>query len=707
MNTAEKGILGIGILLVMLAIATGSASANCIGDVTGTVFGCGDTVFERCTLDGDMDCGSGHGLIVGEDGITINGYNSTQGEYFKITGGKTLTACVWISETNPCADTAYHGIYNPGYDNVVIRNLEIENFCTGIWLYGTGANKVGNNTVDNCTIHDNGFNTKGPSGSEMVTHGIHAANVEAGLNITNNDLYNNEGTGGGCGDGGNGIFIYAGSPESKHEYCNISYNKLHDNAKAGFWTKMMLTQSEITHNDIWGSGGGTGITDDVRGGIILRCKKSDDNLIAYNNVSGNLGAGVGYGIFVGGKSNIIRNNTVNDNTADGICLGRSDGSFDNQIRNNTVCRNDRDGIHVVSQVTGNVLYDNYVCDNSGKDIYDGDDTVGDDNTCNTAYNYHDASAANPPYCVYPCPGAGPDLVTEKSEAWVVEGENYTITYTVTNVGNQRANASNTGIYINGVFKLHDSVQELDPDASHTNTLGPFDITGPDGIDTILVCADDLGNVTERNEENNCTENVFGGPDLVIIPCWDAIWIDPSWKTYNLSYTVKNVGDIATPAECWTNFTELHGEWRDCVDPVPIPAGLDIGQEVTRTAGPFVMEGDADWLELWVNFNHTFPENVEDNLHDEQGYGNRGRFNPAYADSGGSCKECGDVDCSGGAIDFIDVGMVFDAMFGGSVCCQWAADADCSGGAIDFIDVGMVFDAMFGGGLDCCKGGCAY
>ena len=65
--------------------------------------------------------------------------------------------------------------------------------------------------------------------------------------------------------------------------------------------------------------------------------------------------------------------------------------------------------------------------------------------------------------------------------------------------------------------------------------------------------------------------------------------------------------------------------------------------------------------------------------------------------------CGDVDCSGGAIDFIDVGMTFDAMFGGPVCSKRAADVDCSGGAIDFIDVGMTFDAMFGGGLNCCKG----
>ena len=38
----------------------------------------------------------------------------------------------------------------------------------------------------------------------------------------------------------------------------------------------------------------------------------------------------------------------------------------------------------------------------------------------------------------------------------------------------------------------------------------------------------------------------------------------------------------------------------------------------------MMEGDTDWLEAWVNFNHTFDENRGDDLH-----GNRARFMPSY------------------------------------------------------------------------------
>ena len=124
----------------------------------------------------------------------------------------------------------------------MIKDLEIEGFCTGIALAGSGANKVRNNTIEGCSIHDNGFNTISSGGSEMITHGIHACWIDAGdggepaLTVKKNDIYDNEGTGSACGDGGNGIFIY---PRVSENYCDIKSNRLHNNAKAGFWTKMM------------------------------------------------------------------------------------------------------------------------------------------------------------------------------------------------------------------------------------------------------------------------------------------------------------------------------------------------------------------------------------------------------------------------------------------------------------------------------------
>ena len=617
------GFIGeMAVTIVLLSFLTGMSGAEyaCIAD-DGTAFFCGDTVTASCMFNGSMTCPNDDnaGLIIGADGIVVDG------DGYTITGTATPANCEWASEGTPCTAS---GIYDPGYDDVVIRNMGIEGFCTGIALKGTRPNMVRNITINNCRIHDNGFNTT-VGISEMATHGIHACRIEGAedepaLTVTYCDIYNNEGTGGGCGDGGSGIFIYAGSG-GKHEYCDISHNKLHDNAKSGFWTKMMLSKSNITNNEVWGNGDGTGITDDVRGGIILRCKLADYNNISYNNVSNNVGtlngAGVGYGIYVGGNHNNITNNTANGSTKDGICMGRTDGSSNNELRNNTVCKNDRDGIHVVD-VSGNTLHDNFVCDNGRRDIYDASGKLsGDDNTCDTAYQYCDDSADCPPPCVYHSGGWGPDLVISELEpSWIVSGVNYTVNYTVCNLGRGlAANASKTGIYINETLLPYDPVPELGVSECCSSKLGPFTSFG---IDTIRLCADGTNNETrDVSKENNNLTDVFGGPDLVITS-FDEIWVDLPQKKYNLTYTVRNVGDLPTPWKCWTNFTELHGEWSG-IDPVPVPV-LDVGESATQIAGPFTMEGDADWLEAWVNFNRTFDENRGDDLH-----GNRARFTPSY------------------------------------------------------------------------------
>ena len=610
-----RQILIVTLLLLVLLTGTSGAAPACVAQ-DGTAFFGGDTVFMSCTLNGSMVCPH-EGLTIGADGVIIDGNG------YAITGSATSSDCEWCSEVVPCSVS---GIYNVGHDDVVIRNIEISGFCTGIALAGIGADAVRNTTITNCRIHNNGFNiTSGIS--EIVTHGIHACRMEGSedvpaLTITENEIYNNKGTGGGCGDGGNGIFIYAGGSGNAHEYCNISYNRLHDNAKSGFWTKMMLSKSNITNNEVWGNGDGAGITDDVRGGIILRCKKSSNNLIADNNVSNNVGAGAGYGIYVGGCSNLIRNNTVAENTADGISMGRSDGSSHNQVQGNTVCENGRYGISASGGTQNNSLHNNTIANNGQRDVYDtSGELSGDHNTCDTAHLYCDDSADCPPPCVYHSGSWGPDLVISELEpSWIVSGVNYTIDYMVCNLGRGVvANASKTGIYINETLLPYDEVPELGVSECYSNKLGPFQSSG---IDTIRLCADGTNNETrDVSKKNNNLTDVFGGPDLVITS-FDEIWVDLPQKKYNLTYTVKNVGDLPTPWKCWTNFTELHGEWGS-IDPVPVPV-LDVGESVTQIAGPFTMEGDTDWLEAWVNFNRTFDENINDDLH-----GNRARFMPSY------------------------------------------------------------------------------
>jgi hypothetical protein len=344
----------------------------CVGE--NYRFTCGDVVNESCTFNADLTCTSGAGLIIGADGITIDCAGH------KINGTTTAADCTGCGAEAPCTVS---GIYNEGYDNVAIKNLEIEGFCTGIALKGVmDTNRVRNSTIDNCEIHDNGFDT----GTEIGTHGIHACHIDVGdggepaLTITNNDIYNNEGTGSSCGSGGNGIFIVAGGPKSKQEKAVISNNQLHDNAKAGFWTKMQLSQSEITYNEVWGNGNGAGIEDDVRGGIILKCKASSKNDVSHNDVYDH--DTYGYGIFVGGNNNTVEYNNVTNNSVHGISMFRSDGSFDNVLNENTVCDNGVD-MHVWGPGTGN---------------------HGDNNTCDTTSNYDDDGTTG---CTYPCTAEQP------------------------------------------------------------------------------------------------------------------------------------------------------------------------------------------------------------------------------------------------------------------------------------------------------------
>jgi parallel beta-helix repeat protein len=143
---------------------------------------------------------------------------------------------------------------------------------------------------------------------------------------------------------------------------------------------MMLSYSEITNNKVYGNGYGTGIGDDVRGGIVLRCKLSDDNLISGNNVHDNDVDG----IYIGGFGNTVEGNTVSDNARYGINIGRSDGSCDNVINGNTVCGNGDADIAVDASVTGN---------------------AGDENTCDSTVNYDDNGTTG---CTYVCEATEPE-----------------------------------------------------------------------------------------------------------------------------------------------------------------------------------------------------------------------------------------------------------------------------------------------------------
>ena len=433
-------------------------NAACVADEDGTIYRCGDRVTKSCTLNGSMECPSGHGLIIGAEGITIDGNN------FYIKGINSEGSC---------------GILNRGYDDVTIKNLEIKNFCFGIRLDGNG-NRIKNNTIENCNIHHNGNATSGaPHGIKMeyvFNSTIRGNRIHHQIaHVTPNPS---------CEDGGNGLFLYESS------YNLITQNEIYENTKAGVFIKMKPMHNIISYNELWGNG---------QGGIILRCKLSDFNTIEHNDITDNYGSG----IYIGGNNNTIRKNKICNNKDGGpyredsvggrgygINIGRSDGSCNNKLIGNTICGNDYRDVYVVSGVTGN---------------------HGDGNWCDTACNYNDTGATT--NCTYPCSEVSlPDLeITDDgiTVKWISKPVNYSINYTVKNIGNANANETETVVYIDGEPAVNDSVPGLAPGESHSpeQELGPFTISGES--DKIVLVVLPVGG--ERIMSNNRAEKTWNKP----------------------------------------------------------------------------------------------------------------------------------------------------------------------------------------------------
>ena len=309
------------------------------------IFACGDTVTQSCTFNCDLNCLSGHGLIIGADDITING------NHHVLNG----------SIPGDCTGTGIQrsGIFNQGYDGLIIEDLEIMHFCNGIFLLGdeTTRDVVNDNTIDKCEIHHNGNNI-----DDTATHGIKMYYVYSST-ISNNLVHHNTGRGTSCENGGNGIYVYGG------EYNILTNNSVYDNTKAGIFTKMKSKKNNITDNKVTGNG---------QGGIILRCKLSSFSLIENNIVTDNTGPG----IYVGGPGNTLRYNTATDN------------------KNGSTYKNDAsvaNGIRVSREAQNTTLINNNVTGNDEADVYVKKDLpgiTGYNNTYQTSSNYLDQSGQN-------------------------------------------------------------------------------------------------------------------------------------------------------------------------------------------------------------------------------------------------------------------------------------------------------------------------
>jgi len=100
----------------------------------------------------------------------------------------------------------------------------------------------------------------------------------------------------------------------------------------------------------------------------------------------------------------------------------------------------------------------------------------------------------------------PDLVVSALSAAKVDDTTYTITYTVTNQGNDAAAASTTSIVIDAGTPIMVACPALAAGASNTYTTGNQTLTS--GSDTIVATADSAGVVSESNESNNSRTIIY-------------------------------------------------------------------------------------------------------------------------------------------------------------------------------------------------------
>jgi len=318
-------------------------------------------------------------LIIGADSIVIDGKGY-------MMDGVSPGAC----------EGQRSGMYNKACNDVMIMNLEIKNFCNGVYLmFDEDKGEIAyRNTISNCEIHHNGNDI----GGDTSTHGIKMVGVSDSI-VKNCKVHHNVGKGTGCEAGGNGIFLKGTSSGDGGKRNLITENEIYENTKGGFFTKMKPEYTNVTYNTIRGNG---------QGGIILRCMKSANLIIEHNEVTENYGSG----IFIGGPDNIVRHNIVKNNRNNsaytgvvgkygiGINMGRNDGSFNNKIISNEVCGNEGVDIEVCQECTGN---------------------TGDENSCDLTINYAEDGTNG---CTYPCEEEinAEELAKELSaQGWVMYG----------------------------------------------------------------------------------------------------------------------------------------------------------------------------------------------------------------------------------------------------------------------------------------------
>ena len=170
-------------------------------------------------------------------------------------------------------------------------------------------------------------------------------------------------------------------------------------------------------------------------------------------------------------------------------------------------------------------------------------------------------------------------------------------------------------YAPGVVRiLEDNYLTMVPISSGTYKMATLTLHGESlagstsdlGFDPVwCVVSDTDGNPIENRYTNGTYACAAPQPDLVITAKSED-WVNFAEKTYNVTYTVKNVG----AAEAGASTTSIKiDDVEVATDPVP---GLAVDASYTSTVSPFTMSGDGNTINVCADKDDAVEESDETN-----------------------------------------------------------------------------------------------
>jgi|GEM_PF-7097285 len=261
------------------------------------------------------------------------------------------------------------GIFNPGFDNVTIKNGNVLNYETGIHLFESDNSVISNNVVSYsnnqgisiegsqyCDVYDNHVSFSGDRGITFGGGGNNAAH--------NNTVHNNSAYGA----------IEAIYSDNNEIYNNIAYFNQWGIA-TNHGSNNLIRDNTIYENEL---------------GIYLDWP-STNNRVLNNEISSN---GEGVRTNHNSTGNLISGNLVFSNDDAGMHIETDDNTLTgNAVENNQI------GLYLGVNSSGNTVTDSLFCSNLIYDIQDGGGNSGADNTCDITGNWNDSEITG---CTHSC-----------------------------------------------------------------------------------------------------------------------------------------------------------------------------------------------------------------------------------------------------------------------------------------------------------------